>query len=448
MDRTSWRARPYQYQHRVSREQIRLLKPASTAHGELSFQVVKVPRSEKPNYTAISYTWGDEAATKTIFLDNRVFRVRKNLWLCLEFLTRPSRSWRGKNWTYVWVDAVCINQSDTIERNEQVRSMHETYRQASCVTVWLGAGITRLPPDHTGAILDETVDLSSETSAGTRVFEASLTHWTHEEIPLLAECAYWTRLWVVQEFFLAADVRIHWLNIVIDWQDFRGILASIRKQQPRSPPNYGVFPQSRWDRQQRIHWEARRSQWRALPRAPGSGVQVKVANRSRALPPAKAFPSTYAASALLSGRHEEKYPRVLQPLYTLLIEHRQAQCRDPRDRVFALLGLIPAGEQELLLRYLPDYDLPQEHVAIITLSLILQAAHSAAVGSSHNVRITQQSDRLFEALGLGHASRPRRRRLLERAAAIDLGRGPSSPRSLDRTMAIPVGRGLYGRLRA
>jgi hypothetical protein len=39
----------------------------------------------------------------------------------------------------MWVDAICINQGDISERNQQVAIMHEIYRSASQVLVWAGS---------------------------------------------------------------------------------------------------------------------------------------------------------------------------------------------------------------------------------------------------------------------------------------------------------------------
>jgi len=38
----------------------------------------------------------------------------------------------------IWVDALCINQADTDERNEHVKMMGEIYSKASAVHIWLG----------------------------------------------------------------------------------------------------------------------------------------------------------------------------------------------------------------------------------------------------------------------------------------------------------------------
>jgi Heterokaryon incompatibility protein (HET) len=38
----------------------------------------------------------------------------------------------------LWVDAICINQGDIIERSRQVRIMRDIYANAKTVVVWLG----------------------------------------------------------------------------------------------------------------------------------------------------------------------------------------------------------------------------------------------------------------------------------------------------------------------
>jgi hypothetical protein len=38
----------------------------------------------------------------------------------------------------LWIDAVCINQGDMQERNEQVLQMRDVYTKAESVIVWLG----------------------------------------------------------------------------------------------------------------------------------------------------------------------------------------------------------------------------------------------------------------------------------------------------------------------
>jgi hypothetical protein len=38
----------------------------------------------------------------------------------------------------IWIDALCINQEDTLERNQEVKRMRTIYRTAREVVIWLG----------------------------------------------------------------------------------------------------------------------------------------------------------------------------------------------------------------------------------------------------------------------------------------------------------------------
>jgi len=49
----------------------------------------------------------------------------------------------------IWIDALCINQSDVTERNQQVHMMGRTYSNAERVLVWIG-----LEDDQTQVAMD------------------------------------------------------------------------------------------------------------------------------------------------------------------------------------------------------------------------------------------------------------------------------------------------------
>ena len=81
---------------------------------------------------ALSYEWGSPNGPKMeIVLQKTRFEVRDNLWLALHCLRSESES------RQLWIDAICINQNDTSERNHQVGLMGDIYRNASRVMVWL-----------------------------------------------------------------------------------------------------------------------------------------------------------------------------------------------------------------------------------------------------------------------------------------------------------------------
>lgn len=139
----------------------------------------------------------------------------------------------------------------------------------------------------------------------------------------------------------------------------------------------------------------------------------------------------YAVLPLVMGRHPDKHPELLQPLQDLLVNHHRSQCKDPRDRVFALLGLITSDERGLLGRFFPDYTMVEDHVLIITLAHLIQFG-PLIPEQQHLDAISADSDDLF--LGLGVRSKERRALLLRRAAKIDYLDSWSGP-DLSRVLA-------------
>src|ERR1700730_7095187 len=90
------------------------------------------PLDQAPEYEAISYHWGDNSRTQQILLDGSWFKVTQNAYDALY-----NRSFYART-QWVWIDSVCINQDDSIERAKQVRLMKDIYEQASRVVVFLG----------------------------------------------------------------------------------------------------------------------------------------------------------------------------------------------------------------------------------------------------------------------------------------------------------------------
>ncbi|KAF2028104.1 HET-domain-containing protein, partial [Setomelanomma holmii] len=84
-----------------------------------------------PSYNALSYVWGDSRVKESISCNGQRMDVTTNLADALRTL-RPSSA------TWVWADAICINQDDVLERNSQVQLMKEVYSKAEKVAIWLG----------------------------------------------------------------------------------------------------------------------------------------------------------------------------------------------------------------------------------------------------------------------------------------------------------------------
>ncbi|KAG4264774.1 heterokaryon incompatibility protein [Fusarium proliferatum] len=94
------------------------------------------PRFSWGDYETLSYTWGSPTdPVQTILINEQPYQVRQNLFDALSQFRKEERYSGGVK---LWVDAVCINQNDDIERAIQVKQMREIYRTAKRTVVWLG----------------------------------------------------------------------------------------------------------------------------------------------------------------------------------------------------------------------------------------------------------------------------------------------------------------------
>ena len=87
------------------------------------------------HYTALSYTWGGSVgAGNVVYFDGVPLNITENLQSALRHFRDPVR------WKNIWIDAICINQSDNSEKAYQVALMGDIYRNATRTWVWLGEG--------------------------------------------------------------------------------------------------------------------------------------------------------------------------------------------------------------------------------------------------------------------------------------------------------------------
>jgi hypothetical protein len=85
-----------------------------------------------PHYQQLYYQTGGPRPPGQITCDDVELTIGGELYAALSRLRKTDQSLR------IWVDALCINQSDIAERNKHVRMMQDIYVQASMVRVWLG----------------------------------------------------------------------------------------------------------------------------------------------------------------------------------------------------------------------------------------------------------------------------------------------------------------------
>ncbi|KAI8623637.1 HET-domain-containing protein [Xylariaceae sp. FL1651] len=261
------------------------------------WQLSRVPTVIDPNaYDALSYTWGSNEKTHSIQIGDTKLSITANLHQALTHLRHKDTP------RFVWADAICINQDDIPERNEQVKKMAQIYSSASEVIIWLG-------PE------EEDVSLAIEEI---RQVDSAITQYGEKYVPnyhllfgtkgpnvptidaasvisfkALLERPWFERTWVIQEAMLARQATVTCGSLSLP---FRMILR--------------VFE----------HWH--RKGFRQI-----IGVSV-----SRPL-----FAMIQIDRALKAGN---------LPLLKVLFQTAGSDSSDPRDRVFGLMNLI-TGDVDL-----------------------------------------------------------------------------------------------------
>lgn len=176
--------------------QIRLVRlEASTDFAaKIQCELFHSDLSNPPEYEALSYVWGDPDDRLGITVNETDLQVTRNLEVALHYLRLPDRP------RILWVDAICINQNDDLERSSQVRMMRKIYVAVTQVVVWLGESTS----DSTLRILD-----LFENNDTPEVFIISPPEFK-EECSKVFRRTWWTRLWVLQEVAHNRPVTMHW----------------------------------------------------------------------------------------------------------------------------------------------------------------------------------------------------------------------------------------------
>lgn len=139
-------------------------------------------------YQALSYHWGDSTCRCLVTVNGQTLSITTNLYVALRHLRHQELR------IIIWCDAICINQADVKERNQQVHKMTRIYSSASQVLAWLGPaeGDSDIAMDVLGCIISGEFDISREYfRQGTRAL-----------IDIFRR-PWWSRVWIVQEFAVA-----------------------------------------------------------------------------------------------------------------------------------------------------------------------------------------------------------------------------------------------------
>ena len=202
---------PSLYTSHLPSDSIRLLQVSSDGK-TYSSELKEFPFTQLPYFSAISWCWTSRSNAKNITFpcNGQEVSVPSHLHALLCSLTPKGIPAS----TTIWVDAICINQSDTGEKDVHIPRMHEIYGKAHSVVVWLGE-----EANGSGLVMDaETVremtrKLVSVPGYGShgRMIEYNLPGpeepiW--QAIGRLCDRDWFYRTWIVQEVALAANIEI------------------------------------------------------------------------------------------------------------------------------------------------------------------------------------------------------------------------------------------------
>ncbi|TEY39986.1 hypothetical protein BOTCAL_0444g00080 [Botryotinia calthae] len=329
----------------VSRKEVRLvtLLPGDFSD-DIHCTLTTVSLIDEPVYQALSYVWGSPTSKCDIKLQGISFPVTTNLESALRYLRYRDLP------RILWIDAICINQEDIPERNSQVKYMGTIYSKSSIVLAWLGEPKTNkcLSSSFTAGWMEKLVpegddiDEERDNDLVFDTFEMMLkdldAHWDSENddissfstqnlrtgagIIRLFENPWWSRMWTVQEALLGKDTLLISGRRSILQDDLSAIFNS------------------------------------------------QLAHSKDGCNPRK---SGFITTSFMKMRflHEYRDGNVSSNLEGLLNIFGERRCSDPRDKIYGLLGILPAEDANLIH---PDYS---TDIALLYGSMVVDIINKA-----------------------------------------------------------------------
>ena len=137
----------------------------------------------------------------------------------------------------LWVDAVCIDQSNVIEKGVQVGMMGEIYKAGLRTLVWLGEEnedtnaaintIRRIASSAAEYGIDEVqhgdrkhIHYTQPEPAEQRALKKLVSTTNFQQLASIYERPWFTRLWIIQEVALAQSARLFYGKEDLDFKDF------------------------------------------------------------------------------------------------------------------------------------------------------------------------------------------------------------------------------------
>ena len=364
--------------------QIRLLRlhrwvPFAGVRGSIIH--VDLDANPVPEYQAISYHWGTSREKEPVSVDGAVFEVSQATHDALAGCSFP---WRSQ---LVWIDYLCINQGDYQEKGSQVALMKDIYRAAARVVVCLGE--TPLAAFVHGLFNELMLETSQPYFEKSTLFskyehEGLSTRWL--ALVEFLNNPWFARVWIVQEVAMASEIRLRFAGWTYDWDALVDALMPLLE----APDMAGFLQMTVRGRTavgQLINIHQLRQTKVKMIMVTAYQTVKKSQNLMRAL--AQVFKDELRRKNMEAAMD----PKSPTPLALLLDDFHQFKASDPRDRVYALLGLMADDvPPSLAPNYAPD---------VKAQDVFLAAAR----------HVLRESDHGLFVLAYGDVGTPERKRL-------------------------------------
>ena len=268
-----------------------------------------------PPYQALSYVWGDTTRRVPISVDGKRLFVTANLESALRNL-RCLTPDMARSQLPLWIDAMCIDQQNPEERDQQVRRMRAIYQRAVRVVIWLGNYYE--PSDYepsdwvrstierrgimgqnqgTSELVSRAWELAAllamnPSTVSPEVYDCLLNTDNWFQLARIFQRPWFERLWVIQELAVSEKAVALCGRFEVEWKYIEKAAAWI------------VRPES---------------------------AQIMFVEHILPL---------MGAHRVIQVSLQSMADVDTQNILTVLYSTQAAKCSDPRDRLYAILGVV------------------------------------------------------------------------------------------------------------
>jgi Heterokaryon incompatibility protein (HET) len=336
----------------TSKREIRLLELSAQGQGEpnLVRRLFTVSLDQAPSYECLSYTWEIKPSDgflsraplppRAISINGCAVNVKHNLYRALVQLVRPGTT------RLLWVDALCIDQRNQVEVGDQVAKMGVIYAAATNVIVWVGEAIQHVCPAF--PLLEELSSNISDNEAVRNILRSPKSLPGLDSMTEIFRRDYWSRVWVIQEVHFAKSIVVHCGEYSMSWIKMVQVQNALID---RFLDILDELTQPRYSFENVKHMEYLRH-----------AVQFR------------------GPRSLVLDRENLSRGSTEIDLFEGLLMHRLKKATDPRDKIYAIVGLTKAANDA---EFMIDYLLSTRQVFINTVDYILRKTENLDILLAH-----------------------------------------------------------------